>query len=274
MLRYQLEPEIYNFRTLYKFNQAIQSSQELAYPIHIKFETGMNRLGFQLNDLDKLIAELKQMPNIKVQSVFSHLAGSDEPIHDDFTKYQIGALIESSDRLSSVLGYPVIRHILNSSGIERFPSAQMEMVRLGIGIYGVSNTNQEKLMHVGTLKTIVSQIRKVRKGDTIGYSRNGTVKKDGAIAILPIGYADGYNRKLGNGRGKVFLNNKFVPTIGNICMDMCMIDITGIDVHEGDEVILFGEELPITTLAEQLDTIPYEILTSISNRVNRIYFKE
>jgi alanine racemase len=214
------------------------------------------------------------MPHLKVFSVFSHLAASDEPIHNDFTRKQINTLKEVSKQITKRLGYPVIRHILNSSGIERFPEGQMEMVRLGIGIYGISSVQQKELRHVGTLKTVISQIREVDNSETIGYSRKGKVTRKSKVAVLPIGYADGYLRKLGNGAARVLINNKFARTIGNICMDMCMVDITGIDAMEGDEAILFGEGIPITELAGILETIPYEILTSISARVNRVFIKE
>lgn len=274
MIQYRLEPEIYSFKTLQLFHQTALRHQETDYPVHIKLDTGMNRLGFSSDQVDELIDRLIQMPDLKVVSVFSHLAASDEQQHDEFTKNQIDALKELSKKISDTLSYPVIRHILNSAGIERFPEGQMEMVRLGIGIYGISLEHQEKLMHVGTLKTVISQIRHITPAETIGYSRKGNVSKESRVAVLPIGYADGYNRRLGNGHAQVLINKKRVSTIGNICMDMCMVDITEIDAKEGDEVILFGEEIPIQELACILETIPYEILTSISARVNRVFFKE
>ncbi|MBN2611020.1 MAG: bifunctional UDP-N-acetylmuramoyl-tripeptide:D-alanyl-D-alanine ligase/alanine racemase, partial [Bacteroidales bacterium] len=271
MIRYRLEPEIYSFPLLSAFSMAVARNQEAGYPVHIKIDTGMNRLGFQENETDELKRFLKESRNIVVKSVFSHLAASDDKAHDEFTRMQISLFEKFTTVLQSMLDYTFIRHILNSSGIERFGSAQFEMVRLGIGLYGFSPLYQPKLRNVSTLKSTILQVKKVKANDTIGYGRAGKTGNNITIGIVPIGYADGLNRKLSNGSGKFLVNNKMVPVIGNICMDMCMIDLTGTDAKEGDDVIIFGDDYPMTKLAEQLGTIPYEILTGISERVKRVY---
>ncbi len=209
-----------------------------------------------------------------MKSVFSHLAATDEPRHDKFSVRQINAFVKMSRRISDDLGYPVIRHILNSSGIERFPEAQFEMVRLGIGIYGFSPSNQKKLRNVHSLKSTILQIKVVRAKETVGYGRAGRTDKDTLIGVVPVGYADGLDRRLSRGAGKFLINDKFAPVIGNICMDMCMVDLTDIDAQEGDEVVIFGDRYPMTEMAKQLGTIPYEILTGISYRVKRVYYHE
>jgi len=242
----------------------------------------MHRLGFEDRDIDSLIYQIKANPDIHVQSVFSHLAASEDPLLDDFTRYQIALFAEMSKKIISELGYSVLRHILNSAGISRFSGDQMEMVRLGIGLYGVGfdKEEQERLRNVSTLKSTVSQVKYVQRGETVGYNRAGRVNRDTIIAIVPIGYADGLNRKLSDGTGRLFIHRLPAPIIGNICMDLCMIDITDIfkegvaNVQEGDEVIIFGDEYPLTKLAEDLGTIPYEILTSLSRRVKRVYYHE
>ncbi|PLX11269.1 MAG: bifunctional UDP-N-acetylmuramoyl-tripeptide:D-alanyl-D-alanine ligase/alanine racemase, partial [Marinilabiliales bacterium] len=274
MLKHRLEPEIYNFRILDQFRMEVERANLLNYPVHIKLDTGMNRLGFLENEIPQLIGQLKEIGNLKISTIFSHLAGSDDHIHDNFTKKQI----ERFDNLSSLFinnfNYKITRHISNSAGIERFPEAQFEMVRLGIGLYGISATNQNLLVNVSTLKSTIIQVKQVPKDETIGYNRQGKAENDVTIAVVPIGYADGLNRKLSNGKGKLYVNGFFVPIIGNICMDMCMIDITGCNIHEGDEVIVFGKEQSVIDLANELETIPYEIFTSVSSRVKRIYFQE
>lgn len=270
---YKLEPEIYNFRILDEFYNSVKNRTLYPYPIHIKINTGMNRLGFNEDQIDELIEKLITYKNIYVKSVFSHLAASSEPEFDDFTHYQAKKFIEICQKIENKLGYKFIRHLLNSGGIERFPQYQFEMVRLGIGLYGISSSTN-KLKNISTLKTQIIHIQKVPKHQTVGYSRKGVLTRDSIIATIPIGYADGLNRKLSNGVGQVLVNGKLAPIVGNICMDLTMIDITDIPAHEGDEVIIFGDKLPITTLAEKLDTIPYEILTSVSERVKRIYIWE
>lgn len=273
MIEYNLEPEIYSIRQLKLFGLALERVGESAYPIHIKLDTGMRRMGFVGKELDELIKYIKSNKLFYIRSVFSHLAGSDEKQFDGFTYNQIDLFEKWSSLILSLFDYKILRHILNSSGIERFPNAQYDMVRLGIGLYGLSGTT-DKLRNVSTLKTTISQIKNISTSETIGYGRKGILNRDSVIAVIPIGYADGYNRKLGNGLGKVIVNNKFVPTVGNICMDMCMIDVTDINVKEGDEVIIFGNDYSAKELAKLLDTIPYEIITSISERVKRVYISE
>ncbi|MDY6801063.1 MAG: bifunctional UDP-N-acetylmuramoyl-tripeptide:D-alanyl-D-alanine ligase/alanine racemase [Bacteroidota bacterium] len=274
MIEYQLEPEIYNFLVLNKFYEALKNAGKYNYPVHLKLDTGMHRLGFMKHEINQLIDEIKEKKFIKIRSVFSHLAASDEDVHDYFTRKQIDLFDNISNKIIQALDYPILRHISNSAGIERFPEAQFDMVRLGIGLYGISATNQEKLATVSTLKSTVIQTKQVVKDETIGYSRKARAQNDMTIAIVPVGYADGLNRRLGNGRGKLFINGFFVPIVGNICMDMCMVDITGCNIYEGDEVIVFGKEQSVVDLANMLETIPYEIFTSVSTRVKRVYFQE
>ena len=279
MLKYNLEPEIYNFRILHLLDKAIKRNllnYDNAISIHIKLDTGMYRLGFEANDIPELIDYLKQNKQIHVKSIFSHLVGSNELQHDDFTHLQIERLSEISSQIISSLDYPVMRHILNSAGIVRFPEAQFDMVRLGIGLYGVASTDTEKkhLENVSSLKTIISQIKNVPAKDSIGYGREYIANKDMKIAVLPVGYADGLSRSLSNGKGKLMIKGKIAQIVGNVSMDMCMVDITDINAEEGDEVIIFGDDYPINNLAKQLGTIPYEVLTSVSRRVKRVYYQE
>jgi len=274
MLKHRLEPEIYSFFMLEAFNRCVTLNQEIDYPVHIKIDSGMHRLGFQTGEIPQLLPQLKNCTNLKVKTVFSHLAASDEEVHDSFTRKQIELFGKIADRISASLGYPVIRHILNSSGIERFPDACFDMVRLGIGLYGISTGFQPQLRNVSSLKSQVSQIKVIEPGESVGYGRKGKVTSKMVLAIIPVGYADGLNRKLGGGNGCFIISGKHAPIVGNICMDMTMVDVSGIDVHEGDEVIVFGDLHPVSILARQLGTIPYEILTGISSRVKRIYFHE
>jgi alanine racemase len=276
IIEHNLEPEIFSLRVLNDFLKLLKIKSINSYPIHIKLDTGMHRLGFMENELDELLILLNNNKLIKVKSVFSHLVASENPIHDIFTKSQITLFNNLSDKISNVLNYPFFRHLTNSSGISRWPDAQYEMVRLGIGLYGIDSTflKNSPLQTVTSLKTSISQIKQIPAGDTIGYSREGKMPIGGTIATVKIGYADGYNRKLGNGIGKMLVRGQIVPTIGKICMDMCMIDITGVYAEEGDEVIVFNDLIRIEEIANQLDTIPYEILTGISQRVKRIYYYE
>lgn len=276
MLRYKLEPEIYNFRLLNQLQDNLKKHEGDPFKIHIKLDTGMNRLGFTEEDINELVVRLNNNRNIKVQSVFSHLSSSDEVEHDGFTNMQIQLFKKLSQKIINNLTYPVMRHILNSSGILRFNESQFEMVRIGIGLYGFSSTanEQNQLEQVATLKTTISQIKHVPMNETIGYNRKGKLKRDTVVATVAIGYADGINRRYGNGTGKMLVNGKQASIIGNICMDMCMLDITDIQAREGDEVIVFGPELPVTVLAEATGTIPYEILVNVSQRVKRVYFQE
>jgi alanine racemase len=279
MIQYNLEPEIFSFRILGMFDEAVKRNKgknKEAFPIHIKLDTGMHRLGFEEKDLNELIVRIKNNKNLKIRSVFSHLAASDEAEHDAFTREQIKKFSAMTEKIVLRFDYPVLRHILNSAGIVRFPDAQFEMARLGIGLYGIGSSENEQmqLQNVSTLKTIISQIKTVPANETIGYSRKGLAKTDIQIATVPIGYADGLNRKLSNGNGKMIVCGKQAPIIGNVCMDMCMLDITGIPANEGDEVIVFGENYPITKVAEDMGTIPYEVFTNVSRRVKRVYYHE
>jgi len=276
MIQHKLEPEIYNFRVLRLLEEALQRSKTKNFPVHIKLDTGMHRLGFEESELKELVNRLTKLDNIRVQSAFSHLATADEPEQDEFTRLQLERFTRMSNYLKKNIPYPFLLHVLNSVGITRFPEAQFDMVRLGIGLYGIATAkaDEDKLKNVTTLKTIISQIKHIPAGESVGYSRKWIADKDSVIATIPIGYADGMSRKLGNGKGKVMINGNAFPIIGNICMDMCMVDITGFEAIEGDEVIIFGDDFPITRLADALETIPYEILTGISRRVKRIYYQE
>lgn len=274
MFEYNLEPEVYSFRLLDAMIKETERRGIIAYPIHIKIDTGMHRLGFQPYEVSQLIERLKTQSGVKVRSVFSHLAGSDSYVFDDFTQQQLEKFKEASTTLEKGLEHPVIKHILNTAGIERFPQWQMDMVRLGIGLYGVSASGVNGLRTVSKLKTTILQIQHVPAGDSIGYSRRSYVERDSRIAIIPIGYADGLDRHFSNGHGEVIIRGKRCPIIGNICMDACMVDVTDSDAQEGDSVIVFGEELPVSELSDRLKTIPYEILTSVSPRVKRVYYWE
>jgi Alr-MurF fusion protein len=276
VVKYKIEPELYSFDILYSFNKFLQQKKIENFPVHIKIDTGMRRLGFEENDIEKLCKFLTTIKNIKVVSVFSHLAASDAENFDSFTKQQAQLFITAANKIEKAIGYNFIKHLANSSAIYRHPNLQMDMIRLGIGLYGVDSSPiiQHRLQHVTTLKTTISQIKNLKKGETIGYSRKGVALEDTKTATVRIGYADGYSRILSNGKGKMLVNGNPAPVIGNVCMDMTMLDITGIDAHEGDEVIVFGEEPTVTNVAEWADTISYEILTNISQRVKRVYFEE
>ena len=273
VLSYDLEPEIYSPSIFKKF---IELNGDKKSKIHLKLDTGMHRLGFVEDDLKTLISQLLENPNIEVATIFSHLVGADDAAHNEFSKLQHERFINWSERIASALKYQPIRHILNSAGIVRFPDLKLDMVRLGIGLYGVevNGLEQKSLKNVGTLKTVISQIKHVKKGESVGYSRRGIVEKDTKIATIAIGYADGFDRRFGNGVGEVMVNGVLCPVVGNVCMDMTMIDITEANATEGNEVIVFGENLPITKLAQNIGTIPYEILTGVSERVRRVFFKE
>lgn len=269
-----LEPEIYNFRILDSFISFLKENAIKLYPIHLKFDSGMHRSGFCYADVEKLSAIFLQNNEVYISSVFSHLAGSDSDEFDNFTKQQVMRFEKSYKLLEEKTEFVFKKHILNSAGIERFNQYQMDMVRLGIGLYGVGvEENKNKIENVVTLKTLINQVQTVEKSETVGYDRKGKLNRDSIIAVLPIGYADGLDRKLGNGNYKMLINGHWAPTIGNICMDMCMIDITDVpEVKEGDEVIIFGDQNPISEMAKVLETIPYEISTNISRRVKRIYY--
>jgi len=272
LLQYNLEPELYSFGILRAFKDYLKRSAISNYPVHLKLDTGMHRLGFVHQDIPALCNELDGDTSFKIQTVFSHLAASDSAEHDGFTQEQAASFVKSCDLLQAEIPYPFIRHIANTSAIHRHKKLQFDMVRLGIGLYGVDAYMQQQLKNVTTLKTTISQIKKVKAGESIGYSRKGTTDHDAMIATVRIGYADGYPRLLSNTTGKMLVNGELVPVIGNVCMDMTMLDVTDVDVKEGDTVIVFGEALPVSMLAKWAQTIPYEILTGISQRVKRVYF--
>lgn len=274
MFDYKLEPEVYSFHLLNGLIKAAEKEGVTNFPIHIKLDTGMHRLGFAPQDIPELIARLKRQTSVIPRSVFSHLVGSDSDQFDAFTRKQIETFEKASEELQAAFPHKILRHICNTAGIERYPGAQFDMVRLGLGLYGVDPYTNQILHNVSTLKTTILQIREVPQEDTVGYSRKGRLNRDSRIAAIPIGYADGLNRHLGNGQVYCLVNGQKAPYVGNICMDVCMIDVTDIDCKEGDKVIIFGDDLPVTVLSDVLGTIPYEILTSVSNRVKRIYFQD
>lgn len=275
LIKYRLEPEIFSVRQLKSLIQFLNRAKTPC-PIHLKIDTGMKRLGFEWEEMDLVMKLVAGHPYIKVQSAFTHLAGADEERHNEFSLQQLALFQKHIDKIKDALNYTPLFHALNSPGIIRFPEYQYDMVRLGVGLYGHESCGmrQEKLRPVGTLKTEISQIKKVKKGDTIGYGRKGRAERDATIATIAIGYADGFSRAFGNGRMTVNVGGRPAPLIGNICMDMSMIDITGIDAQEGDEVVIFGESPTIQDLAAVLGTIPYEVLTSVGERVKRVYFSE
>lgn len=277
LIAHRLEPEIYSFKLLNEFvSHLIQSGVTESYPVHIKIDTGMRRLGFMTQEIKQLCSTLQNNPTLKIASVFSHLAASDDPSLDKFTQTQIEQFETATNALQQSLGYPFMRHICNSAGITRFKHAHYEMVRVGIGMYGIGANEEEQhaLLHVGTLRSRISQIKTLQKGDTVGYGRRGELKENSSIAIIPIGYADGFNRSLGNGKHGVYIHGQFCKTVGSICMDMCMVDITGLYCSEGDEVLIFSEASHIKKQAEVMGTIPYEVLTAVSGRVKRVYSYE
>ena len=271
---YKLEPEVYNFHLLNELIKAAEKEGVTNFPIHIKLDTGMHRLGFAPSEVPELIHRLKRQSAVIPRSVFSHLVGSDSTQFDAFTRRQIETFEQATEELQSAFPHKILRHICNTAGIARYPGAQFDMVRLGVGLYGVDPFANRMLHNVSTLKTTILQIRDVPQEETVGYSRKGRLDRDSRIAAIPIGYADGLNRHLGNGRAWCLVNGRRAPYVGNICMDVCMIDVTDIDCKEGDKVIIFGEGLPVTELAKILDTIPYEILTSVSTRVKRVYYQD
>ncbi|HBL78126.1 MAG: hypothetical protein A2W90_13650 [Bacteroidetes bacterium GWF2_42_66] len=275
MIEFRLEPNIYSLDLCRRFAAAVARNAVSNYPVHIKLETGMNRLGFSSEtDIRELAQMLSASRQLRVASIFSHLAGSDEEKHDEFTHLQAEQFQKRASLITEKLDYKVLRHLLNSAGIERFAGFQFEMVRLGIGLYGVSANQSKVIQTIGCLKTTVSQVKQVPAGETVGYGRRGKVMHESEIAVLPIGYADGYDRRLGNGIGHVFVRGQFAPVIGTVCMDMCMIDVTGLNVQEGDEVEIIGDHVKLTDVARWMGTIPYEVLTSISQRVKRVYLQE
>ena len=274
LVQHNLEPELFSFELFDTFDNYLQQGGITNFPVHIKIDTGMKRLGFELYEIETLCTKIKETTSFKIQSVFSHLAASDAAEHDDFTQQQATIFNEACAQLQHVISYSFIKHIANTSAIHRHNELQYNMVRLGIGLYGVDNFLQTQLKNVTTLKTTISQLKKIKKGESVGYSRKGITTTDATIATVRIGYADGYPRALSNGKGSMLVNGKLAPVIGNVCMDMTMLDVTDIEVKEGDDVIVFGEDLPVNNLARCADTIAYEILTGISQRVKRVYFEE
>lgn len=277
MIDNNLEPEIYSMRILKEFIKALGRKNIKRYPIHLKLDTGMHRLGFMEEEANALTAILNQSPQLHIQSIFSHLAAAGDAREDDFTRLQIARFQRVSENISQQTDYRIIRHIANTSAIDRWPDAQFDMVRLGIGLYGIDpadNNRTPPLQTVTVLKTSVSQVKTLQPGETVGYNRQGKLPDGGKIATVKIGYADGYSRKLGNGNGKMLVNGNEAPTIGTICMDMCMLNVTGMAVQEGDEVIVFDSRRRVEDIARSINTIPYEILTGISQRVKRVYYYE
>ena len=275
MFDYDLEPEVYSFRLMDALIKAARKEGITGWPVHIKFDTGMHRLGFDpVDDIYKLIDRLKHQTAIIPRSVFSHFVGSDSDGFDDFSARQFALFDEGSTKLQAAFTHKILRHMDNSAGIEHFPERQMDMCRLGIGLYGVDPRDNRMLHTVSTLKTTILQMRHVPAGETVGYSRKGKIERDSVIAAIPIGYADGLNRHLGNRHGYCLVNGQKAEYVGNICMDVAMIDVTDIPCREGDQVEIFGEHLPVTKLSDELDTIPYEVLTGVSNRVKRVSFQD
>lgn len=275
IIDYHLEPGIPNLYTLQAFNEVLLRRGIKDYPIHIKLDTGMHRLGFMTSEIDALTDYLVSCPTVRVKSVYSHLATAEDPSEDAFTMSQLDMFSKNASKVEKSLGYHPMWHILNSAGIERFPEYQYDMVRLGIGIYGISALPGVKLKPVASLKVKILQIKELSDGDTVGYGRHGIVGPQGMkTATIPVGYADGLDRHLGCGRASFSIAGKRVPTLGNICMDMCMLDITGVDAKPGDTVTIFGEDPSIEELAAILGTIPYEILTSVHHRIERIIIRK
>ena len=275
MFDYDLEPEVYSFRLLDALIREAQKEGISNFPVHIKLDTGMHRLGFDpMQDMPELIDRLKSQSALIPRSVFSHFVGSDSDSFDDFSAEQFRLFCHGSELLCKAFPHKILRHIDNSAGIEHFPERQLDMCRLGLGLYGYDSRDNSMINNVTTLKTTILQIHDLKAGETVGYSRRGTLSRDSRIAAIPIGYADGLNRRLGNRHCHCLVNGKEAEYVGNICMDVAMIDVTDIDCREGDQVIIFGEELPVTVLSDAMETIPYEVLTGISNRVKRVYYQD
>ncbi len=276
LIDHQLEPVIYSLNQLDDFIRVLIKKQITAYPIHIEFDTGMHRLGFEAGDIQELSNMILSQPEVKVKSIFSHLAAADDPEAKDLTKSQIAQFEQWSSNLQEKLDYPVMRHICNSSGISHYPEAHFDMVRLGLGLYGLSDDTNLKLKPVSSLKTTITQIKTVKAGDGVGYGFSDKLKQDGKIGIIPIGYADGLKRQLSNGQGRLLhtKTQQLLPIIGRVCMDMTMLNLGDVSVEEGDEIEIFGEQQAVEDFAKMMDTIAYEALTSVSNRVKRIYISE
>jgi alanine racemase len=276
IIQYNLEPAIYSFAMLEEFTKALINSNLEQYPVHLKFDTGMRRLGFEVQDVTKLMDIIQAQPELKVQSVYSHLAETDNLEDNSYTDKQITLFNTLCSEIEKRLPYAFMKHILNSEGVQRFPEAQFDMVRIGIGLYGIS-VNESVSQHIQKAiawKSVVSQIKTIEKGESVGYSRTFVAEKQSKIAVVPVGYADGLRRSLGKGKGGMFIQNTYCPIVGNVCMDMTMLDVTALNCKEGDVVEIIGSQQEIETLAQQMDTIPYEILTSLSKRLQRVYLEE
>jgi alanine racemase len=274
MINYNLEPEIFSFASFVSFTEAASRHGLINYPVHIKIDTGMHRLGFMPEEVEQLAGMIKSEECIKIISVFSHLAASEDPALDHFSRKQVDVFLKAAGMIQVATGYPFMRHILNSSGIARMPQYQFDMVRPGIGIYGVGHLEGLNLRPAGRFKTRISQVKQVKAGEPVGYGCADVSDADRTIAILPVGYADGLSRKLGNRNGSLFIRERRVSIIGNICMDMCMADVTGVEAEAGDEAEIFGDNITIDEIAGKCGTIPYEILTSVPMRVKRVFFRE
>ena len=275
MFDYDLEPEVYSFRLLDALVREAQKEGISNFPVHIKLDTGMHRLGFDpIHDMPELIDRLHRQSALIPRSVFSHFVGSDSDNFDEFSAHQFELFDKGSKELCAAFPHKILRHIDNSAGIEHFPDRQLDMCRLGLGLYGYNSRDNSMINNVTTLKTTILQIHDIPASETVGYSRRGTLTRNSRIAAIPIGYADGLNRHLGNRHGYCLVNGKKAEYVGNICMDVAMIDVTDIDCKEGDSVIIFGEQLPVSVLSDAIDTIPYEVLTGISNRVKRVYYQD
>jgi alanine racemase len=275
MVTYKLEPVVYSL-SFFNLLSDYMEKNDVRLSVHLEIETGMNRLGINEKDVPEIVNRIKRTEKVVIASVFSHLAGADEDQFHEYTHIQFGILLKAAAFIENQIKYKVVKHILNSAGIVRYPDFQLDMVRLGIGLYGVESNGKEQgnLVPVGTLKTTISQIKNVKKGETVGYSRKGKAEEDMTIGIIAIGYGDGYSRRFSNGVGRVCIDGKFAPVIGNVCMDMTMIDLSGIDANEGDEVVIFGKERSIIELAKSIQAIPYELLTGVSERVKRVFYSE
>lgn len=272
IVEYHLEPNLYNFKIFDAFLKLADEKPLMNYPVHLKFNTGLNRLGFWHSDVPTILAELKKSNNVKVQSIFSHLAASEDVNEQEFTVGQINNFAYIVKQVYSHLGYEPMLHILNTSGIVNYSKAQFDMVRLGIGLYGFGNNPDEtaQLKNTHNLKSIISQIHLIQPGETVGYNRAFVASQPTRSATIPIGHADGLSRRLGNKNGFVIINNQVAPIIGNVCMDMIMVDVTKIDCNEGDEVIIFNHQQHVEYIAHKCETIPYEILTGLSQRIKRL----
>ena len=271
IIAHRLEPNIFSFDALKQFCESAEKAGVSQYPIHIKLDTGMHRLGFSIHEVESLIERIKDNPYLRIRSIFSHLAASEDPKYDAFTEEQIQLFETASSKIQHNISYPVMRHILNSSGIERFPDAQYDMVRLGLGLYGISQVEQKNLRMAATLSSPIIQIKEIVAGETVGYGRHGLVSEPKRIATVAIGYADGIDRCLGNGNGVFCVNGQPAPVIGNVCMDMLMIDVSAINASVGDYVTIFGENPSVMELSKKIGTIPYELITRVSQRTKRVF---